>query len=335
MSFLDIILALTLVMFLVQSRTIADGAIFERDSTAALRGVVMIGIILHHIHNRLGFDSPVLKQMGDIANGFFFFVSGYGNTLSVNKRDTIDIKWFIKKYLKILVPFLAAYCIFFLGIALLFPSEVPNKKELIWDILTISLPNQVSWFPKIIVLCFLVQYVAKKIFRKPMMQFLAISAVLCGYVVLMIGFRMGLFWYASVLCYPFGVFVSLNRDKLVTYLSTRKRRMLFLDSSIVAFGVLFVATNRFWLVQPFCDFAFCTMCFLYTSAFRVRSRLMGWIGNNSFEYYLFHMACLDISRIFISKNFYLYTLCVFLGSSALVFLYLQIKKIIIGIESVA
>ena len=114
MSYLDIIMALLFFAFFVCSRQIGNYTIFGRDSTDSLRGLAMLGIILHHIHNRLGLCSPIISQVGYLATGLFFFISGYGNMLSINKKNDINVKWFVRKLLKIYVPFFVAYWFYYI-----------------------------------------------------------------------------------------------------------------------------------------------------------------------------------------------------------------------------
>ena len=85
MSFLDCISAVFVVVFFACSRQNEEKTILGRESTASLRGLAMLLIILHHIHNRFGFYSPILTQVGYLTTGVFFFVSGYGNMFSINK----------------------------------------------------------------------------------------------------------------------------------------------------------------------------------------------------------------------------------------------------------
>ena len=65
MSFLDVIMAAFVVCFLGFTRPLEKGEQgFGRDTTATLRGLAMLGIVLHHIHNRFGYASPILSSIG-------------------------------------------------------------------------------------------------------------------------------------------------------------------------------------------------------------------------------------------------------------------------------
>lgn len=329
MSHLDVILFVCIVIFLLFSRKIDDGEAFERDSTSALRGLAMLGIVLHHIHNYFGLGSPILSQVGYLTTGLFFFISGYGNMLSMNKKDNIEVKWFVSKFFKIYIPFFVAYWFYYICNVIFYSSEVPTKREMIQDIFTISLPNQVSWFPKIIVLCFLLHYIAKKVFHNGMIQLGAITMMLCIYIVIAYKKGMGWFWFNSVLCYPLGIWVSLIKDRFFEIINSRKKQCIFLICSIIIFTALFIGSRSFKTAQLFCALAFSIMCFAYTAIFKIKTQIMSWVGKNSFEFYLFHVACLQLFRKLISINHYYYTISVFVGTFFLVFIYLVIKRKIV------
>ena len=159
MGFLDVIFAIFMVAFLIYIRPIGeDDRGFGRDTTATLRGLAMLGIILHHIHNRFGAHSPILSTLGYLTTSLFFFISGYGNMISINKKNEVRSEWLYRKFFKIYRPFFAAYWLYYIMETFIYSDLRPSLKEAVFDMLTVSMPNQVSWFPKIILLCFLFHY---------------------------------------------------------------------------------------------------------------------------------------------------------------------------------
>ena len=93
LTYLDIVLFILLGLFLSRSTAIDDAdAFFCKDSTSSLRGLAMLGIILHHIHNELQYGSFLLSSVGYLSTGLFFFISGYGNSLSLKKKPSRHIQ---------------------------------------------------------------------------------------------------------------------------------------------------------------------------------------------------------------------------------------------------
>ncbi|MGN0500625.1 MAG: acyltransferase family protein [Ruminococcus sp.] len=327
MSFLDAVMLFVAVAFLICSKPTKDDKMFFcRDSTAALRGVAMIGIIIHHIHNNLGYSSPILSQMGYLATGLFFFISGYGNMFSINKSKKIGIKWIINKFLKIYVPFSIVYFFYYITDAILYPSEMPTVTETVQDIFTVSLPGLESWFPKIILLCFLLQWLAKKLFSNYKIQCTVIFLALCCYVFCMIKWKLGGgWWYNSVLCYPLGIFFALIKDNLLRIINSKHKSICFFIVTVLMFSFAFVGVRYLNNLRILCSLCFSIMCFSFTLLFRTKTKILAWVGNNSFEFYLVHLLFLKVFFILIPINNYLYSILVIAGTLLFVFIYLYVK----------
>lgn len=326
MSFLDAIMFAFVIYFLVFTRPLAkDEQGFGRDTTAALRGLAMIGIVLHHIQNRFGYPTPVLSSIGYLATGLFFFISGYGNMLSINKGNKVKLEWIFKKFFKIYIPFFVAYWAYYLCLAVMYADLRPNGVDTIIDIVSVSLPNEVSWFPKIILLCFAIQWIAKKLSDKVFLQNGFILSAVIIYIVIMRKIGFFDYWYNSVLCYPLGCIFAKPTisDKLLGYLKDKKIISFF--GFWILFGVsilipITVLNLRFW-----CPVFFSLGCYYFSYAFKVKTKFLSWVGNNSFEFYLFHIANLQVFAYLIDVNRYMYGLLVLLGSFASVYAYLFVK----------
>lgn len=327
MSFLDVIMAAFVIGFLVCTRRLAkDEQGFDRDTTATLRGVAMIGIVLHHIHNRFGYASPVLSSIGFLATGLFFFISGYGNMLSINKRNEVKLDWLYKKVLKIYIPFFVTYWVYYLCLSLIYADLRPSGTETIIDILSVSLPNEVSWFPKIILLCFAIHWIAKKLFHNVLFQNGFILSSILIYIIIMWKLGYWDYWYNSVFCYSVGCIYAkpIVFDKLLRYLRDKKI-FSFLCCGLLFGAAILIPRNildiRFW-----CPVFFSLGCYYFSYIFKAKTKILSWVGNNSFEFYLFHIACLQIFAYLIDINKYMYALSVLIASFALVYAYLFVKK---------
>lgn len=327
MSFLDVIMSAFVICFLGCTRPLAkDEQGFGRDTTATLRGLAMIGIVLHHIHNSLGYASPILSSIGYLATGLFFFISGYGNMLSINKRNEVKFEWIYKKILKIYIPFFVAYWVYYLCLTLMYADLRPSGRDTIIDIVSVSLPNQVSWFPKIILLCFMVHWIAKKLFNNVLLQNGFILSALLIYIAIMLKIGYDDYWYNSVLCYPVGCIFAkpIVFDKLLGYLKDKK--ILSFIFFWLLFGVALLIPRKILGIRFWCPVFFSLGCYYFSYIFKVKTTLLSWVGNNSFEFYLFHIVSLQVLANLIDINKYIYALLVLVVSFALVYAYLFVKK---------
>lgn len=318
MNFLDVILVAVIIFMVLKSTSKVDYRVFDRNSTAVMRGVVMIGIILHHVHNNLQLSSPILGQVGYLGTALFFFISGYGNHISLNKNNS-ELKWLLKKVLKIYIPFLISYVIYYLVLLIGYHDILPSLNELANDLVTVSLPNQVSWFPKIILVCFLFHWVIRRLFSKESSQVMVLCiSILCMVIALWkLGFPS--YWFNSVLCYPIGAIVNEKKEKFITIMNEHKYS--FLGILVFLFVASFLAAHKFWFISVITAVLFCAVCFAYTCCFVIEEKWLSWIGNNSFEFYLFHIVCLQCFLYLVPSHPIVYTFCVMLFSVLIVILY--------------
>ncbi|MBR6902931.1 MAG: acyltransferase family protein, partial [Clostridia bacterium] len=232
MSLLDLLIFLPVIILLILSRPTDNKSIFDRDSTSTLRGIAMIWIIINHIQGQSAFGgSPLLTYIGYWATGLFFFISGYGNTLSMNKKnaDEVSVRWLLKKVKKIYIPYFVGYWLCFIIKLFFSPENIPTIKKVIIELIILDLPNMTIWFTKIILLCFLLHWIFEKVFSRIAQKyvFYSLFITLCLYIILAIKLNAGSEWYSSVICYAIGLLVAINKDKILSLSEARKKRYVY------------------------------------------------------------------------------------------------------------
>lgn len=327
MVFLDVIAAIFFIYFLCFTRPLEKGKPgFNKDTTAAIRGLAMLVIVLHHIHNNLGFNSPILSQMGYLATGLFFFVSGYGNMLSLNKSNNTKFSWIIQKVVKIYTPFLVGYWVLWLVLNFAYPQQCPSVMDTLIDHITVSLPITTTWFPKIILLCFAIHWIAKKLFNNTIPQNAFILVCILIYIVLMWTTDHYAYWFNSVICYPLGCILAKPKvfDKIICKLKDKK--IFSFIASMLLFVVTYILCRKITILQFFAPIFFSLVCYFFSYIFNSKNALFAWIGTNSFEFYIFHTVSYHSLARFISIDKYIYTVLVFVATFILVCIYLLINK---------
>ena len=223
------------------------------------------------------------------------------------------------------MPFLITYAIYCFVLIVGYRDFVPSLNELFNDLAIVSLPNQVSWFPKIILLCFLVHWTIRRLFSKESNQVIAlcISMLCMVFVLWKLGFPS--YWFNSVLCYPIGALVSENKERCVTVMN--KHKYSILGIFVFLFAASFLASRRYWFISIITAILFCIFCFAYTYCFVIQEKWLSWIGNNSFEFYLFHIVGLQCFLYLVPSHPIVYTLCVLIFSVLIVCLYKKVLSV--------
>ena len=95
----------------------------DYDDTYSLKGIAMLMIIIGHAFNGYpgtdtGYFYPAwldclhMELWAAMGVSIFFFLSGYGMFLALDKRQgSIDLKYVISKVRKLFVPLLVYWCI--------------------------------------------------------------------------------------------------------------------------------------------------------------------------------------------------------------------------------
>lgn len=333
MIFTDYLVLLSFLPFFCSSRLLTERSdVFCRASTNSLKGISMLAIIFLHISMWLEISSYTIVPVGYLGTGVFFFISGYGNLDSVNRRAK-DPRWLLDKFRKLYIPFLVAYLFLCAGVSVFVPWFVPKGSAFFINLVTMTLCEELTWFPKIILLCFVLQWLAACFTSSRSKQVAAVTMSLLFFTLLFRFLQFEPFWYTSMLCYALGNLISNSSSAIVKFLwKSRYLRLLVFSILLLLFGFLFVWTVRSARIRPQLVSAllFSLLCYSYTSVFKVSSRLFIWIGKASFEFYVFHICFLQIFDHFrFGYPHWIYTVCVLFGTVFAVSLYSYTRNAII------
>ena len=84
------------------------------SQTGILKGIMALGIVLYHLAVQYNDNLIVLKPfkyLGFLFVGLFFFISGYGLTVSMlTKKDYFSSSK--KRFLKVIIPFINAIIVY-------------------------------------------------------------------------------------------------------------------------------------------------------------------------------------------------------------------------------
>ena len=132
----------------------------DYDDTYSLKGIAMLMIIIGHAFNGYpgtdtGYFYPAwldclhMELWAAMGVSIFFFLSGYGMFLALDKRQgSIDLKYVISKVRKLFVPLLVYWCIEIVTLLIFNRQELTT--HIFREIFTFSMhPDVENWFFKV------------------------------------------------------------------------------------------------------------------------------------------------------------------------------------------
>ena len=234
------------------------------------------------------------RVVGQFCVVMFLFYSGYGTELSIqNKGDDYvkRIPW--RRCLTTLLNFDVAVIVFFV-ISLLLGKDVKLSQFFIsltaWD----SIGNS-NWYIFDIIACYFISFVAATItssHRKGFFVMLVLTMMLIG--VLYFFKTKETWWYDTILAYPAGAFVALNKDRFMKSVTKNYKSALLgtmvLLGAVVSLAI-FVLNGRFHVMTyNLASVLFAFLVLLITMRIKVQNAVLIWLGTNLFPLYIYQRA---------------------------------------------
>lgn len=275
----------------------------DRGTTSVIRGLAILGIVLHHCSQYFDAFGPagsLFRQSGYALTAVFFLLSGYGCYFSLKKYNGIDknkkaIKpltlWTLKHSSRIYFDFIIVFVTNLVLLKFVNFGYSLTTKEILYDIFTVTQPTWVSWYPKIQIFCYIVFAISFLLSKKHKELITFVISVIYISVVWKLGWQS--MWYTSVLAFSIGAFFAKYLPQLKI---TKKANVFLFVISISLFGVLFCLQPFYKenLLRFLSTIVLCPAVVFFTGFFNLKSKILTFIGNMSFEIYLIHLMFLRL-----------------------------------------
>ena len=282
----------------------------DYDDTYSLKGIAMLMIIIGHAINGYprtdtGFyypgwlDSLHMELWAAIGVSIFFFLSGYGMYLALEKRQSsIDMKYVISKVRKLFVPLLVYWVVELVTLFIFNRQELTT--HIFREIITFSIhPDVENWFFKVIVPIYVIMFGLFMLRIPGFVRVILLFALSAIYILTFRKAGFGIWWYNTVIAFPLG--------SLIAY-----RKQLFEKIHPVIACLLCVAAMTSIYLFHFNSILFNAIApFLFIYLIRmvnINNKLLNFIGVNSFLFYFIECPVMDEIVKFSYTNFPIYCL---------------------------
>ena len=286
----------------------ADGETREYMSvnmTNSIKGFFLCLVFLAHIQGSADFSHPYLDEpyqfirriMGQCIVAMFLFYSGYGVMESVKRKGQSYVKKLpAQRLLKVLLQFDSAVLLFWLYRQLTGKQTGIGKMLLSligWD----SLGNS-NWYIFCILCLYIFTYIALNVFKDNYAK-AAFGIFLLSLLYIAVICRAGkdYWWFDTILCYSWGMFFSLYRVKIESFVNESPASWIFFVT-VFAAGYLaaYFYKGASFIVYQLWVFCFVAAVVSFTMRFVVDSAPLRWIGIYLFELYILQRLPMNILK---------------------------------------
>ena len=312
----------------------------SKDSTDSAKGYCMLLIMSHHILNTTGYPEFVsfIRMSGYICTGIFFFLSGYGNYLSLSNKKTIKITWITRRLKKLYMIFLTCYVA---NLAILLVYDLLGKeqysfsiKKTLGEICIFSLPETINWFPKVIIVTLVIMFIIFKTVKNESSRILLLIIIPMVYAAICAFLGIDKYWYNSVLCFPMGALVAMKKDQIKHFFSRMDNHIHI--SIIIAILIMSIVTSHFWgtayILQIIPCLMYSVLLVFTLSFFSIKNVFFQFIGTNSFEFYLIHVMWFTVLKRYVGVRSCLYAFAGYILSLLCVCMYKKCQCKLSGIK---
>lgn len=276
-------------------------SLLMKSSTDSLRGFSIIMIVFAHICQyevRLkqiliggGVSYKFIFSWGAIGVCLFFFLSGFGCYLSLNKGDKNIGKWLLQHVGKMLTHFVFAFVLIIAFMLIVFKNEL-SITAILMNLVTLRLPGSTVWYFKIQIFFYLILALSMTINKKR--SWIIVVLVSLGYaVVAKYGLNLQDFWWKTALCFPAGCMVAHYYDILPKYTDRLWFRVLALFLGGLSYLLLLKDGHyRIYVQLPAYVIIAFTISMLWGWLVK-ENRLYIEVGKASLDLYLIHIGVVE------------------------------------------
>lgn len=267
--------------------------------TDSIKGIFILLVFLSHARNYIstlpeysenalnGIYNIFQNHLGQGVVVMFLFYSGYGIMESIKRKGVPYINAIPKnRFAKTLLNFDFAVLVFlffsiFLGTLKNYTIPQVLLSFIGWE----SIGNS-NWYIFAILVLYLLTYVSFKIFKNKYSYAAAFITVLTVAYIIVLSFFKDAWWFDTVLLYPFGIWYSIGKEKIESFI--RKKSINYYFLLIMSF-VIFVVTHLLRgnvVCYEISQIALCAVIVFATMKLDINNKIINFFGRHLFEIYI-------------------------------------------------
>ena len=217
----------------------------SKENTVCLKGIMAILILVHHLYQESGIfhDSifaAVFQDLGYVVVAVFFFLSGYGLSVSYRKKGKAYLSGFLRNRVLVL------YCNILLLIVLYTGFEVVRGNDISWQVLLTSLTYgetviRLGWYLQASLILYLAFYFDFRTQKSDMCKYNFIIGIVLIYIIVCMSLQFSPTRYITIIAFNLGMFWDFKSDTIEKYF--QEKFILKYIILVGLFGVLFLLSH--------------------------------------------------------------------------------------------
>lgn len=297
--FAVVLISFALILSSIRMNNDNEGVLFSRKTSQTINGFFVLLVFISHyigyfeISGELNIIAEsLILRINQIMVTTFLFFSGYGIMSSLIKEGKYDLIKMSKRLFNMWFNFAVAITIFFV-VGKLYGDVVTMKQLALSYVGWSSLFNS-AWYMFMMFCVYIITIIAMSI-SKNNRQLVTSGFTLTLFLFYIIARYKMPHWYNTILCYPFGMLVKLNEDKLKQLVSSNW--LYYFVNISVLFVISYMFANQQTISYSIYSMLFLTVMTVFCVKFKLSNRILSFISGLTFEIYIYQRL---FFRIFIS-----------------------------------
>ncbi|MBR2730884.1 MAG: acyltransferase [Clostridia bacterium] len=267
------------------------------QTTGAIKGIFVVIVLFSHLRQYIHlshawYDQPyqeILHFLGQLMVVAFFFYSGYGVFVSIRKKPGYVKTLPVRRVLRVWLHFALAVCLYFvMQLAL---GKRYTVKDLLLSTIGVKGLGNSAWFVIVILLLYVVTYLAFTVFRKHLIAGAAAATVLSAALFFAVRAWKGpeYWWYDTIPCYPLGMWYAVAEPQINKLLPSPVKWCAFTGVTLAGFLLLHAQIaphpqTRRWFMAAALLFAL--LLPLLSMRVQINNAALRWCGKRVFGIYI-------------------------------------------------
>lgn len=296
--FIFVIISIMLCLYKIDFRK--NEAVLSKNDTLMVNGIFTLLIFLSHCTQYFKLDQSMMDMLygkfqtyhGQLVVTTFLCFSGYGVMYQIMKNPKYLNTFKKNRIFKTLLNFDIAIGLYYI-VGLILNKNYKLQTVLLSLIGYKSIGNS-NWYIFTILIMYILTYICSKVLKKDNLIALGITVMTFGYIYICKDvFNLPARFYSTVLCYPFGVYLCLYKDAILSFI--KKYFIIILALSLFICFKTYGLRKDIYIMNIHSIF-FVLLIVIALTKIKIGNHLIAFLGQHSFSIYILQR----IPMIFIS-----------------------------------